>query len=162
MSIWSSVVEWIMNLFGVKSITTDHQTQRNKEYALGYENIQSVNFTAIFANKLSSLALTESACHVIAPADQAGNQRVEFLNEIIERAWKKSRKFTALFLGSGGCVLVPYVSVDKVYFDIVSQDQLFINKVQGDQPVAATFLANSLIRDNKRYFRWVDYSLENG
>jgi len=158
--IWKSIREWILSFFGVKSATTEAEYQKNYEFTTSYEDTENINFTAIFANKLSTFVTAESQIAVIPPDDGEPTKRVDLLDETLQRLWIKSRKITSRMLGTGGIALIPYVTDGKIYFDVVAQDRISINKMQGDKIIGATILADSIFRDNKRYYRFTDYQLE--
>ena len=75
--------------------------------------------------------------------------------------WKKSKKIIARSLGTGGVVVVPFVSRKKIYFDIITQDRLSINKQIGEDIIDCTIMAEHLVRNQRNYYRWVDYTLKD-
>ena len=69
--------EYILRLFGItKTPTTDRQMQDNEAYMASYLDISSINFTAIFASKLTTLAVSESTASI-----SGSNARVEYMND---------------------------------------------------------------------------------
>lgn len=160
MNIWGTIVEWAKRIFGVSSLITSNESQKNNTYTAVYEEAEGVNFTAIFSNKLSALVTSESMATVIPPNDGPETARTMFLDETLQRLWIKSRKFTARLLGVGGIAIVPYVSGRKIYMDVIPQNRVIVTKIRGDQIIGATILADYLERNNKRYYRWVDYQLD--
>ena len=75
--------------------------------------------------------------------------------------WKKSKKIIARGLGTGGVVVIPFVNRNKIYFDIITQDRLSINKQIGEDIIDCTIMAEHLVRNQKNYYRWVDYTLKD-
>ena len=160
MNIWGAIIDWVRKLFGVEPLMTVKQNRDNAEYTSNYEETATVNLTAIFANKLSAFVASESTANIIPLDDGPETTRVQLLDEVLQRLWVKLRKFTARLLGVGGVVIVPYVSNGRLFFDVVAQDRISINKMCGDQIIGATVLADLVVRNEKRYYRWADYQLE--
>lgn len=153
-TIWA----FILRLFGVaKTATTDAQLNENTRYAGQYEDISKINFTAIFANKLTTLAVSESTADVTG-----GNARAEYLAGCLGNVWSRIKRITARALGTGGCAVVPYVRNGKLLFDIITQDRIVIHEKQGDAITAATVLADCIKLNAKVYYRWTDYRVQNG
>ncbi len=84
------------------------------------------------------------------------------LQKVLKNLKKKLKKVVSRSLGTGGVLVVPYVASDRLYFNIINQSRLLINKKIGDDIVDCTILAEHIIRDQKNYYRWADYTLENG
>ncbi len=91
-----TVWEYILRIFGIaKSNTTGEQLTENMEFTQKYEAAEEINFTAIFANKLSSLAMSEST------ADVAGNNgRGAFLDQCLEEVWGRMKRVVSRMLGA--------------------------------------------------------------
>lgn len=148
-----TVWEYILRIFGVtKTNTTGEQWAENMSFAQQYEATEEMNFTAIFANKLSTLAISESTADVVGK-----NSRVAFLDENLGQIWSRMKRVISRMLGTGGCVIVPYVRLGKIEFDILSQERLVIHEKQGNHITRATVLADSVKQGERQYFRWVDY-----
>ncbi|WP_352400134.1 phage portal protein [Anaerotignum sp.] len=149
--------EYILRLFGVeKSNTSDEQLKENKKFTDNFESTKDINFTAIFANKLTTLAISESTADIVG-----NNSRVAFLDDCMSDVWRRMKRITSRMLGTGGCVVVPYVQEGEIHFDILSQERIMIHKKKGDRITAATVLADSIKQGTRKYFRWVDYQVEN-
>lgn len=147
----------LWRLFGRKTIVPDIEIAAQDQFGRDYEQAQDINFTAVFANKLASLIVTES----LVTAD-GKNPRAEFIDGCISDVWDQAKKITARALGTGGVVLIPYAAGGKIFTDIVPQDRFYINDVCGRNIRAASVLADVIVRDGKRYARYTDYMLENG
>ena len=77
--------EGILRLFGIKkSITTDEQQSKNANYASRYKDISDINFDALFAQRLSTKATSDS--ELVVDKD---NKRAELLSEVGLRVWKR-------------------------------------------------------------------------
>ena len=149
--------QYILRLFGIdKSHTSDTQLSENKNYTDKFESTEEINFTAIFANKLTTLAISESTADIVGE-----NSRVAFLEDCMSDVWRRMKRITSRMLGTGGCVVVPYVQEGELHFDILSQERIMIHKKKGDRITAATVLADSIMQGTRKYFRWVDYRVEN-
>ena len=123
-------------------------------FADEYMIIDKINFNAIFAGKLATLSTTDSTCEI--PAD---NKRAELLDGVLKSVWNKIKKITATALGVGGCVIVPYVSKGKIYYNIIKQNRLMINGCTGDNITSATVLADSIVINDNLYYRFTNYEV---
>ena len=157
---WNTIKDVLMKLFGRKSILNDHDAKEQNRFTREYADLSDINFTSIFANKLSSLTVTDSTVNVV-DNQETTTKRVILLAQLLNNVWDKSKKITAQAFGTGGVVLLPYSAGGKIYTDIVPQNRFFIGAMQGDDIIEATVLADVILRDDKMYQRFVDYSLEN-
>ena len=152
-----SIWDRILNYLGINNtITTDTELSENSNYTARYEDISEINFCAIISNRLATLAVSESDLSV--PAD---NRRAELIGGAAAAVWAKIKKITAMALGTGGAIIVPYVQDGKILFDIATQDRLCINEKIGEKITKATVLADVIDIKNVKYYRFVDYSVEN-
>ena len=146
----------ILKFFGLeKTIPEDEELTEKSEYTKRYESTEEINFTAIFAARLTTLAVTESGADVIGE-----NQRADFISDCASSLWDKIGRISSGMLGTGGMAAVPYVTQGKLYFDLVSQDRLIISEKTGDIITNATVLAESRTENNKTYYRWVNYAVD--
>ena len=157
-SIWL----WILtNVFKISTETKQKDIEDNSKYARNYESIDNINFTAIFANKLANYTISDSNLNITGE-----NARVDLLNKTGQSLWKKAKKITAMALGDGGLILVPYVKGGKIYYNIVSQDRLTKDKTDGDLITGATVLAEKKVIsgaiNTTTYLRWTNYQIQNG
>lgn len=158
MNFTDSIKNIVRRLFGVDPAVTQEETNLLEEQTRRYQKLHGVNLTAIFAGKLAALTVTESTAEIIG-----SNQRAEALNTSLQQVWQKARKWTSTAFGTGGVLLIPYVTNGKLFTDIVPQSSMTINRVNGDELQAVSILADSTVQGEERYFRWVDYTLgENG
>ena len=56
---------------------------------------------------------------------------------------------------------MPYVNRNKIYFNIITQNRLSINKMIGDDIIDCTIMAEHIVKNRNHYYRWADYTLEN-
>lgn len=154
---WETIKNAILRLFGVTPNKTDEEARGHVEENRAYEDIFKTNMTAIVANKLATLTVTESTASVTGD-----NRRAELLNEMLSASWDNAHEIVARAFGTGGVAIVPYVAGGKIYTDIVPKDRFIINRSQGTDILSATILADVIIRKGRKYFRYTDYSLENG
>ena len=155
MNFTESIRNIIKRLFGADPIVTQKETNILEEQNRRYRDLHGVNLTAIFAGKLSVLTVTESTVEI-----SGDSQRAKSLNDSIEQIWTKSRKWASIAFGTGGVALIPYVSEGKLFTDIVPQSSMIINRVNGDELMAVSILADTTVRGDERYFRWTDYSFD--
>lgn len=146
----------ILALFGKKQLPDDMLMQANDKFTCDYENTDDINFTAIFANKLANITISDSNIDVVGD-----NKRAELLQETLKRVKKKLKKIVARDLGTGGVLVVPYVNRNKIYFNIITQNRFSINKMIGDDIVDCTIMAEHIVKNREHYYRWADYTLEN-
>jgi A118 family predicted phage portal protein len=158
-SIWM----WILNkIFKVPTETKQKEVEDNLKYATDYENINSINFNAIFSNKLANYVINDSNLNITKE-----NARVDLLNQIGQSMWKKGKKITSMAFGYGGVFLVPYVKGNKLFYNIVPQGRVTIDSTEGDLITGVTILAERKeitkgIGQTKTYIRWTNYRLQNG
>lgn len=152
------VWDYIMRIFGItKTNTTGEQMMENMAFTQKYETAHEMNLTAIFANKLATLAMNEST------ADVSGNNgRVVFLDQCLIEVWDRMKRIVSRMLGTGGCIVVPYVRLGIMQFDVLSQERMVIHEKQGNRITRATVLADSVKQGEKQYHRWMDYQVAGG
>ena len=149
--------DYIKRLFGLKrTATSSGQQEENQSYADEYMDISDINFNAIFANKLATLALSDSTMEIAED-----NKRAQLLNNCVKNVWKKAKKITAAALATGGCLIVPYVKNGKILFNIVKQNRLAINSRDGEKITNATIIADSIVINDNLYYRIANYAVEN-
>ena len=154
---------WILqNVFKINTQTTQKEMQDNEKYAVQYEQIDSINFNAIFSNKLANYVINDSNINITGE-----NKRVDLLNNVTQSMWKKAKKITSMGFGYGGVLLIPYVKGGKIYYNIVSQNRLTIDMMEGDTITGATVLADKKVVTRQIgnpivYLRWTNYRVENG
>lgn len=146
----------ILALFGKKQLPDDMIMQTNDRFTYEYENDKDINFTAIFSNKLASITVSDSNIDVVGDS-----KRAELLQNTLKRVKKKLKKIIARDLGTGGVLVVPYVNRNKMYFNIITQNRLSINKMIGDDIIDCTIMAEHIVKNRNHYYRWADYTLEN-
>lgn len=152
----------IQLLFKKNTETRESEIDNNNKYAEAYKQIDDINFSAIFANKISNYVINDSTMEI-----DGDNVRTELLNKIGQSMWKKMKKITATALGEGGILLVPYAQKGKLYYDMIPQNRLTIDKTDGDLIVGATVLAERKVIigtvSTKTYLRWTNYDIsDNG
>lgn len=151
----------IYRLFGKRIVSTDGELSRARQESYDYMRIADTNITSIFANSLASLAFGDSSCTV-----SGDNARAKQLDKILQKHWGKTKNYIAVGNGTGMIVSVPY-SVSgalgrRIYIDTVTRDRVFVTGVQGDDISSLTILADKRVIGNRTYYRWTDYSIENG
>lgn len=153
----SMIRDWVKQIFNADPVISDREQAITNEFSHQYEDAVNINFTAIFAGKLSSLTTTESTVEVVG--DTA---RAELLNNAVQDIWAKAGKWTSMAFGAGGVLLVPYVTGGKLYTDIVPQNRMIINRVNGEELRSVTVIADSTRQRDRKYYRLTDYTLDDG
>ena len=146
----------ILAMFGKKQLSDEMLMQTNDEFTSKYEDSRDINFTAIFANKLANITISDSNIDV-----SGNNKRAELLQDTTKKLKKKLKKIVARNLGTGGVLVIPYVNRNKIYFNVITQNRFSINKMVGDDIVDCTILAEHIVKNREHYYRWADYTLEN-
>lgn len=164
-----TIWEWVLtNIFKVSTQATNKKMQENNEYAEEYKRIDKINFNAIFSNKLSNYTTSDSVIEV-----QGDNKRSKYLNEkVMKSLHRRLKKSIGMSFGIGGVLLVPYAKKsprtgqNEIYYDIVEQNRMTIDKTDGEVITGATILsAEKKISKNNRnetYLRWTNYNVEKG
>ena len=152
---------WILqNVFKVQTQTTQKEIDDNSKYARIYENIDNINFNAIFSNKLANYTVSDSNLNIIGD-----NKRVDLLNDVNKSVWKRAKKITSMGFGYGAVAIVPYVKGGKIYYNLVPQDRITIDAMDGELITGATVLAEKKVIggnvNTKVYLRWTNYQIEN-
>ena len=156
-----SLFIWILtNVFKIKTETTETEVSINEEFAEQYQQINEINFNAIFSNKLSNYVANDSTIELIG-----NNPRSELLNKTAQSMWRKLNKITSMVFGFGGILLIPYVKGGKIFYNIVPQTRLTIDEITGDLITGATILADKKIISStiseSIYLRWTNYKIQN-
>lgn len=159
---FKSIIKYILNnIFKVSTETTDKEIDDNSKYAQIYENIDNINFNAIFSNKLANYVVSDSNMNI-----EGENARVDLLNMVGTSMWKKAKKIVSMAFGYGGLIIVPYVKKGKIYYNLVPQNRLTIDETDGELITGATVMAEKRTItgtiNQKNYYRWTNYKIDNG
>ena len=159
---FKSIIQYILNnIFKINTQTTDKEINDNSKYAIAYENIDNINFDAIFSNKLANYTVSDSTLNILGD-----NARTELLDKTGQSMWKKAKKIVSMAFGYGGVILVPYVKAGKIYYNLVPQSRLTIDQVEGELITGATVLAERKVIkgtiNETVYLRWTNYQINNG
>ena len=159
---FKSVIQYILNnVFKIKTQTKAKEIDDNQKYARDYERIDDINFNAIFSNKLANYVISDSNINITGE-----NARVDLLSKMGQSMWRKAKKMTSMGFGYGGVIIVPYVKGGKIYYNLVPQNRVTIDEVEGDVITGATVLAEKKTiggsLNSKTYMRWTNYQVKNG
>ena len=164
-----TIWEWVLNnIFKISTQVTSETMTQNNKYAEEYKRIDQINFNAIFSNKLSNYVVADSPIEIIGDS-----KRAKYLNVgIMKSVRKKLKKAVGMSFGLGGVLIVPYAQKSsrtgkyELYYDIVEQNRITIDKTDGEIITGATILADEKkITEGNRtdtYLRWSNYNIENG
>ena len=147
----------ILALFGKKQVQDDKRIQDNEDYVIDYEDNKDINFTAIFSNKIANYVMNDSNVDIVGD-----DKRALLIQDVVRRLKKKLKKLVSRELGTGGVLAVPYVANNKLYFNIIAQNRFIINKKIGEDIIDCTMLSEHIVREQKNYYRWTDYTLKDG
>lgn len=159
---FKSIIQYVLSfLFKTNTQTTSKEIDDNSKYAQAYENIDNINFGAIFSNKLANYTISDSAMNI-----DGENARVDLLDKTGQSMWKKAKKIVSMSFGYGGVIIVPYVKGGKIYYNLVPQSRLTIDEIDGELITGATVLAEKKVINGTvsqtTYLRWTNYKVENG
>lgn len=157
-TMWESIKSLLLRLFGANAPQTESENARANQYARNYEDIGNINFTAIFAARLATLAVTDGT--ITAAGD---NARAAHLDSVLQsQIMTYAQPIVSAALGYGGLALVPYMANGKIYIDRVPQNRFFAIEQHGEDITRAVLLADFIVRDSKRYARFTEYELRDG
>jgi A118 family predicted phage portal protein len=159
---FKSIIQYVLSfLFKTNTQTTSKEIDDNSKYAQAYENIDNINFGAIFSNKLANYTISDSVMNI-----DGDNARVDLLDKTGQSMWKKAKKIVSMSFGYGGVIVVPYVKGGKIYYNLVPQSRLTIDEIDGELITGATVLAEKKVINGTinqtTYLRWTNYKVENG
>lgn len=159
---FKGIIKYILNnIFKINTETTDKEIDDNSKYAKVYADIDDINFNAIFSNKLANYTISDSNMNI-----EGDNKRADLLNMTGQSMWKKAKKITSMAFGYGGVLIVPYVKGGKIYYNLVPQDRMTIDEMEGELITGATIEAERKTikskTNEKVYIRWTNYKIING
>ena len=149
-------LDWIRALFG----RDPQKTESGSDAARAeeeYKRIDDINFAVIFGQKLSHIAFSDATVEV----DGEG-ERSDIIRGAMNWAMRLSGKIATQVLATGGRVLIPCVTDGKIHIDIVPQERLYVITRDCERITSCALLADQAIIGDKRYYRWVGYTLTNG
>lgn len=144
-------------LFRTKSEGAYFEQRAINRFGQAYRDIKDINFTAIFADRITSLALSGAVVDVIGD-----NARSDEINRILQVERRHEKKWMRQALGIGAVLLVPYSVNGEIHIDVIPQDRLLISEHSGCNIRRLSFLADIITRDGVQFARWCEYSLEDG
>lgn len=157
-NVWETIKNLIIRLFGVKPEKSSGETERQNRWVSKYEDPTGINFTEIFASRLTTLAVTDATLSVNGDSRRAAL----IYDTLSEQIWNKKQSIVAAALGCGGIMLIPYISDNRIYIDTVTQNRICINETRGGNVTKCTVIASYIKKGTHTYIRLTDHSLENG
>ena len=151
---FNRVFTWLWQLFGKVKRDTSDNAEKNSSFGEKYRSVDRINFTSIFANKLSIISSYDSAISIIGD-----NARADILSKARDRFVEKIKKITSTALGTGSALVVPYIQNGELYFNVVSQDRIYINETQGDRLTDVFVLSDTKELNYTKFYKWVNYTL---
>ena len=135
-----------------KSPLEPREEQKGEEFSEEVYRIgASVNYTEIFANRLTNYALYGGT----VTCDD------EEIDKCLKRLMKKSRKAVIWSLVSGRVYLVPYTVGGEIYTDIIPQSRSIVTRRIGDDVLGFACMADLRVVNNKKYARWTLYDYDD-
>lgn len=138
-----------VKLFGKGGQTRESILDQRVEerWSRAYRDLSRINFTEIFAGRLSNYALSGSA----VTADN------EDIDNVLKKLMAKSGKWCPLALGIGRVYLVPYVIGDEVYVDYIPQSDVVTTSVLGDEVTAFVCVSDIKTVGKNTYARLTEH-----
>lgn len=115
-----------------------------------YRNKFTINFTEIFANRLSNYTMSGST----VSCDD------ETVDNLLYTVWARSAKWLPLALGVGRVYMVPYIVGDKIYTDYIPQSAVITTDFEGDMLTGFVCVADIKSIGNRKYARLVQHQYD--
>ena len=116
-----------------------------------YRDLSQINFTEIFAVRLSNYALS---CSTVSCDN-------EDIDRVLKKLMSKSGKWCPLALGVGRVYLVPYVIGDDVYVDCIPQSDVVTTAIIGDEVNAFLCVSETKTVGKNTYSRLTEHIYDN-
>lgn len=141
-----------MRLFslGGKSRESYLDQRVEERWDADYKSKLRINFVEIFANRLSTYAMSGST---ISCDD-------ETLDELLYSVWGRASKWLPLALGVGRVYLVPYILGDQVYTDYIAQSNVIATDFNGEDLVGFVCVSDVKTVGDKRYARLTHHQFD--
>lgn len=112
-----------------------------------YQQTAEINFSEIFALRLSNYALSLSSASV---EDDA-------IGELLSDFWGNAQRWLPLSIGVGRAYLVPYTVGGKVYTDIISDAAVVSTSRRGDDIIGFVCVADKRAKGKRTFYRLAHY-----
>ncbi len=133
-----------------------HNASENERAITRYRDTHRMNVTAIFANRLTKLATSESTV-------EGGRDtlRADSVMGILERLWGEIDTVTATVLGTGGVVVVPFYRDGVLDYKWMTQEKFVIKRKRGAEIMEAMInIGQKSDKDGKnKRFKWMKYNV---
>ena len=150
MEIFSIVVNWFKQLFGIKPVSKTEQ-----EINSDFDEVEKISVTATIAERLTTLTIVDSSMEVVGE-----NKRAQYLNNIIK--WICNNKIAAIgqmCLGTGDCIVKPNTNGKRIGIDIIQNRDFVIVEIIGDFLISVLVRCEKVIKNNRIYERWEFHKL---
>lgn len=135
-----------------KNAVESRVEQREEEFSEeAYRWGQRVNYTEIFANRLTNYALYGSS----VTADDGE------INACLGRLMRKARKAVIWSLVTGRTYLVPYTVGGRIYTDLIPQSRSIVTRRRGDDVLGFACLSDLRVVGKNKYARWTLYDYDD-
>lgn len=139
--------ERFRNLFKKKLTEPLRESGEEAKWESEYRDFSKVNFTEIFANRLTNYTLSGSSASCDDPV----------MDKLLGKAVAKWYKWVQMAYGVGRVFLIPYCIGTDIYTDIVPQGRAWTTKMRGDDIVGIGVLADVRYRDREMFARISSY-----
>lgn len=145
-----NIKQKIKALFGKQVQESRIESNTETFWERDYTRIDAINFTEIFANRLTNYAIADSTVDI----DD------ENISELLQTTFGRAYKWVQMALGIGRVFLVPYVNGGKVYTDIIPQSRAWVTRIVGGDIIGMVVLADIRNVDTRIYQRWTLYEYD--
>lgn len=145
----------LRSLFGAEREGSYFEQREINRFGDQYRDTQDANFAVIFADRITSLALSGAVIDVIGD-----NPRAQEIDRVLQAERRHEKKWMRQALGIGAVLLVPYSVGGEIHIDVIPQDRVMIADHSGCNLRRLSFLADVIERDARQYARWSEYALE--
>ena len=148
--LWLFFRKLFFNLFKKDNTESYLESRVEGKWEADYERIDKINFTEIFASRLTNYTLDG----VSIDCDN------DDIAETVEQLMDKSYKWVQMAYGVGRVFLVPYIAGGKIYTDIIPQGRAWVTSMIGDDILGVGVLADIRFKNNRRFFRLTSYEYD--
>lgn len=145
-----SLRKWFLSLFRKKLKESFIESGVESRWEAEYKKIDEINFTEIFANRLTNYTIDGCSIHC----------EDENIDELYEALMAKAQKWVQMAYGTGRVFLIPYIVANRVYTDIIPQGRAWVTNAIGDDVTGIGVLADIRFIGNRRFYRFTSYEYD--
>jgi len=144
---FSMIWSWLKKLMG-RNLDARSPGEPAAGMAKRYSKMGAVNFTAMAANKIANVAVSD--CSISVSGD---SERAEFLDGEMQRVVSKLKFIATRTLGVGGVILKPWLYGKSIRVDVLNQERAVVLDRVGDCIKRIAFIADAVEHDGNELVR---------